>query len=110
MNKQSKNKEAAFAWIDFFVKESGYVEENGFIPVLTTNEPTLPQMTEFLSYQPSLIESADRDATFYRIGNAAQIPFGTGALVQELAVAPDLQQEFEKLNKRWQKAKKSLGY
>jgi len=109
VSKDSKNIEAAKAFVKFFVMDSGYDADSGFIPINKNNEPTLPQMAEFMSYNPNVLESVPSDSRFNEIANKAQIPF-TGEEIQQMAVAKDLKAEFDKLNQKWAAAKKELGY
>lgn len=110
VSKDSKNKELATAWVDFFVKESGYVEDSGFMPIIKSAESSISQLAEFQSFNPTLIESEATDPKFNEIANKAQIGIGTGDYVQEYIVADDLQAAFDKLNAKWKEAKTALGY
>ena len=47
VSKDSKNKELATAWVDFFVKESGYVEDSGFMPIIKSAESSISRLAEF---------------------------------------------------------------
>jgi len=109
VSKDSKNLEAAKAFVKFMIMESGYDADSGFIPINKNNDPTLPQMAEFMSYNPNLLEAIPTVSEFNEIANKAQIPF-TGEEIQQAAVAKDLQAEFDKLNQKWAAAKKELGY
>ncbi|MFD0670773.1 hypothetical protein [Cohnella sp. GCM10027633] len=108
VSKSSKNKALAIAWLDFFVKESGYVESSGFIPVDKKKQPTLPQLEEFMSYGPTFVESAAVDPSFGRIANKAEIDFYTGGYIQSLVTAKDLRQAFSDLNARWKQGKQAV--
>lgn len=110
VSKNSKNKELAFKWVEFFVKESGYQDDSGFMPVYKDQEPKVPQLAEFMSFKPNLIEEVPTDPRFNEIANKAEIGLWTGAAAQELIVAEDLQKAFDELNAAWAKAKKDLGY
>ncbi|QAY67999.1 ABC transporter substrate-binding protein [Paenibacillus protaetiae] len=110
VSKDSKNKELATAWVDFFVKESGYVEESGFMPIDKTKQAANPQLAQFQSFNPTLIESEATDPKFNEIANKAQIGIGVGDYVQEYIVADDLKAAFDKLNAKWKEAKTALGY
>lgn len=109
VSKSSGNKPLAIAWINFFVKESGYVESSGFIPVDKTKEPTLPQLEEFMSYRPTFVESAAVDPSFGRIANKAEIDFYTGGYIQTLVTAKDLGRAFAELNARWKQGRAAIG-
>ncbi|WP_438434221.1 ABC transporter substrate-binding protein [Gorillibacterium sp. sgz500922] len=110
VSKDSKNKELATAWVEFFVKESGYADYSGFLPVYKDKESNVAQMTEFKSYNPNFIESTATDPKFNEIANKAEIAVSTGAVEQELIKAADLQKAFDGLNKKWADARKALGY
>ena len=110
VSKNSKNKELAMAWVEFFVKESGYQDDSGMMPIVKSKTSAVPQMTEFKSFNPTFIESQPVDPRFNEIANKAEIPLGTGAVDQELIVAKDLSKAFDDLNKKWAAARKELGY
>lgn len=110
VSKESENKELAMAWVEFFVKESGYVEDSGFMPIDKTKESSIPQLAEFQSFNPTFIESEATDPKFNEIANKAQIGIGVGDFVQEYIVADDLQAAFDQLNAKWKEAKTALGY
>src|SRR5690606_9659221 len=100
VSSSSKNLDAAKAFVKFMIMDSGYDADSGFIPINKNNEPTLPQMAEFMGYNPNLLEGIPTVSEFNEIANKAQIPF-TGEEIQQAAVAKDLQAEFDALNKRW---------
>ncbi|SEM53404.1 ABC transporter substrate-binding protein [Paenibacillus sp. OV219] len=110
VSKDSKNIPLATAWVNFFVKESGYDTDSGFMPIDQTVEPKVTQMAEFKGTNPTFIPSEATDPKFLEIANKAEISLGTGAVDQELIVAKDLQKAFNDLNAKWAKAKKELGY
>jgi ABC-type sugar transport system, periplasmic component len=110
VSKNSKNKELAFKYIEFFVKESGYVGSNGFMPVDKNAVPEVPQLAEFKSHNPNFLEEVAGDPKFNEIANKAEIDFFGGKYIQELIVAKDLQAAYDALNKKWAAARKALGY
>ena len=110
VSKNSKNKELAAAWADFFVKNSGYVKDSGFLPIDKSEKAESPQLSEFQSSNPTFIEALPNDAKFSEIANKAQIGIGTGNYVQDLLIAKDLKGGLDDLNKKWAKAKTDLGY
>lgn len=109
VGKSSRNKQLAIEWAAFFVKESGYVESSGFLPVDKTKEPTLPQLAEFKAFNPMFVESRPIDPMFTEIGNKAEIDFYTGRYIQTLVTAKDLGRAFDDMNARWKKGKEALG-
>lgn len=109
VSKNSKNKEAAKAFVTFMVDESGYDRAQGFIPTLKDKEPALPQLKEFTSYKPNLIEAVAQSAEWNKIENKGQIGFYSGDFIQTLATTDDLEGELAKLNAKWKQAKTDLG-
>lgn len=110
VSKDSKNKELATAWVNFFVKESGYDTDSGFMPVDKSKEPQVSQLAEFKSFNPTFIEAEAVDPKFNEIANKAEIALGTGSVDQDLVTAKDLNKAFDDLNKKWAKGRKDLGY
>ncbi len=101
VSKLSKHKELAQAWIAYFVKESGYVIDSGFMPVRLGEQSELPQLIEFMSYNPILLESKPLSVHFLRNANKAGFFWGSGELPQELVAVQDLSSHFQILNDRW---------
>lgn len=110
VSKNSGNKELAIKWVEFFVKESGYQDQSGFMPIDKSQQPQVEQLAEFKSFNPVFIEQVPDDPRFSEIANKAEIPFFTGGFAQEVVVAKDLQQAFDDYNKKWADARKALGY
>jgi len=110
VSKDSKNKELATAFVEFFVKESGYQADSGMMPIVKADKPESPQLSEFNSFNPTYIESEPTDPKYNEIMNKAELAIGTGAIDQELITAKDLQKAFDDMNAKWAKAKKALGY
>jgi ABC-type glycerol-3-phosphate transport system substrate-binding protein len=105
VSKFSKNKELSMAWIKYFVKETSYITNWGFLPANSTEEPALPQYSEFLSYHPTLIEATVQTDAFIDMANRAKLSFWSGDYIQELLAAPDLQKSFDELNEKWKEAR-----
>lgn len=110
VSKNSENKDLAFAWVEFFVKESGYVDSQGFMPVDKTAEAKVPQLAEFQSFNPTFLEDVAGDPKFNEIANKAEIDIYVGKYIQDLIVAKDLDKAYADLNAKWAKARKALGY
>ncbi|MFD2670897.1 ABC transporter substrate-binding protein [Marinicrinis sediminis] len=108
VSKFSEHKKLAKAWIDFLVKESGYIADSGFLPVIKGEEAAFPQIQEFLSYEPTLVESVPVSDTLLEIANRAQIAFWSGEYVQELVASRDLAASFEAINQRWKRAREEV--
>lgn len=105
VSKFSDNKQLAEAWVKFFVNESGYVDDSGFLPVNEAKQPSLPQFQQFLSYDIELLERRVPNDLLLEIANSAQISFWSGDFIQEWIAAPDLQKAFDEYNERWKAAR-----
>jgi len=105
VSKFSGNKALAKAWIEYFVKESGYVEDSGFLPMMNAKKPELRQFQQFLSFSPTFVETEAPSDEFLELAEKAQIPFWSGESIQEWVVADDLQARFEAYNEKWRQAR-----
>lgn len=105
VSKFSEHKELAKQWVDFFVHESGYVNESGFLPVDETKISSMPQIQQFESYHPDFVERQSPSDDFLNIAAKAEIAFWSGDYVQEWSVAKSLESEFKTYNDRWQTAR-----
>lgn len=105
VSKYSKNKELSMAWLNFFVKETSYRDDWGFLPADGSLNPSMPQYREFLSYEPKLIDATVHSDAFIEIANKSKMSFWSGDYIQELLAAPDLQKSFDKLNEQWKEAR-----
>lgn len=105
VSKYSKNKELAMAWLNFFVKETSYRDNWGFLPADSSLKPVMPQFREFLSYKPKLIYATVQSDAFIGLSNNSKISFWSGEYIQELLAAPDLQKSFDELNEKWKEAR-----
>ncbi|ASA19949.1 ABC transporter substrate-binding protein [Paenibacillus donghaensis] len=108
VSKFSKHKELAEAWLNFFVKETSYSEEWGFLPSEGSGEPDMEQYREFLSYQPQLLEATVQTDQFIELANRSKLSFWSGDYIQELIAASDLQQSFDELNAKWKEARAGM--
>ncbi|NIK80233.1 ABC-type glycerol-3-phosphate transport system substrate-binding protein [Paenibacillus castaneae] len=104
VSKFSKNKQLAEAWVKFFVNDSGYVDDSGFLPVDDNKEPSLPQFQQFLSFNISFLERQIASDQFLELANTARIEFWSGNHIQEWIAAPDLNTIFKQYNERWKEA------
>jgi len=118
VNKNSDNVEAARAWLDFFVDESGYAFDQGGIPPRLDGE-----------YAPQLSGFADLGVVFTELAPA---PAGEEGLVSNIDTEAEIgafdpiyrqrmidaargqtdetkQDIFDDLNQRWAKARAELG-
>lgn len=103
----SHNKELAMAWLKYFISETPYAKDWGFLPADPADEPALPQYREFLSYHPKLVEGTVQTDAFIDMANRAKLSFWSGDYIQDLLAAPDLQKSFDQLNQKWKEARMS---
>ncbi|KGE19299.1 ABC transporter substrate-binding protein [Paenibacillus wynnii] len=108
VSKDSKNVDAAKAFVKWMITDSGYEDFAGFISPLKGKESSLAQLKEFQSTGVVLQEGTPDNAQVTEISNKAQLDLP--AVVQEFVLAKDPQSVFDKWNKSWAKAKKDLGY
>jgi raffinose/stachyose/melibiose transport system substrate-binding protein len=101
------NVEAAKAFVQWMIEDSGYEDFAGFIPTLKDREPKLAQLAEFNGYNPKFFEPAAPEDAATQIQNKAQLD--QGATVQEFVLSKDPQKVLDKVNTAWAKAKKDLG-
>ncbi|MNH71292.1 Multiple sugar-binding protein precursor [compost metagenome] len=106
VNKNSENKETAKAWIKFLVEDSSIADDTGFIPTLRTRHSNLPQLQEFMSYKPNLIEDVGMDEAYYTIAGKAGFDIWDTGFVQKAAIAPDMRTFFSGWNAKWAQAKR----
>lgn len=107
VSKFSRNKELSMAWVEFLIQDTSYTSDWGFLPVDGSQETSVPQYSEFLSYQPELVEAVVAKDDFIDLANRAKMSFWSGEYIQELLAAPDLQQSFDELNAIWKEARAS---
>ncbi|MCA0756070.1 extracellular solute-binding protein [Paenibacillus sp. N4] len=105
VSKFSGNKVLAEQWVSFFVHESGYVDDSGFLPVDVNKQPELPQFQQFLSFNSEFLERRAPSDRLLEISAAAQIAFWSGDYIQDWIAAPDLLAIFDQYNERWKEAR-----
>lgn len=105
VSKYTKNKELAMAWLNFFVKETSYRDDWGFLPADGSLNSSMSQYREFLSYKPKLLDATVQSDAFIDLANRAKLSFWSGDYIQELLAAPDLQKAFDELNAKWKEAR-----
>lgn len=108
VSKKSKNKPTAKAYIQFILEDSDFDKVAGFIPTIKSKEPSLPQLNEYMSYKPMVIQSPTNTSTFIEVTNRSQIDFYSGGYVQDVITSKDFEGSLEKLNARWERAKKRV--
>lgn len=118
INKHSGNLEAARAWLDWFVDESGYAESQGGIPPrLDGNFPS--QLAEFETLGVQFVEiapaPAGEEGLTSNIDSEAEIGLFEPIYRQRIVdaargqVDETLEDIFDDLNSRWAEARAELG-
>ncbi|WP_336788732.1 ABC transporter substrate-binding protein [Paenibacillus sp. MMO-177] len=106
VSKFSGNKELAKSWVKFFIEQSGYAKEQGYLPVkLDSSTDLSPQLKQFLSFKPSFVENVPPSDKFLRIAEKANLSLWSGEYIQDWIASPDLQKTFEQYNAKWQEAR-----
>jgi raffinose/stachyose/melibiose transport system substrate-binding protein len=97
--KNSQNAETAKAWLAFMLTKSDLSQVAGFIPGYKKMPPTLAQMTEFQSYNPTLIQTVADPSAYTTAANS--INFSGGKAAQALMLADDYDSAVKDLNTSW---------
>lgn len=109
VSRYSKNPETAKAWIEFIITKSNFADVAGFIPTATSRQSSLPQLTEYMSYNPEMIQAAPESNDFIRLANIAGMDFMSGNYIRNILLSPDFHGSMEYWNKRWRRAKLHLN-
>ncbi len=105
----SKNKETAKAFVKFLLDDSDFASVAGFIPTLKSKQAELPQLKEYMSYEPTIIQTPVNSSAFIEATNKSKIDFYSGGYIQDLMTAKDYEAALEKLDKRWEKAAQKVN-
>jgi len=108
VSKFSKNKDTAKAFLKFLINDSDFDTVAGFIPTLKSKEVGLPQLKEFMSYEPKTIQTPINSTNFIAVTNKSKIDFYSGGYIQNLITASDFNKALEKLDARWVRARKHV--
>jgi ABC-type glycerol-3-phosphate transport system substrate-binding protein len=110
INKHSSNKEAARAYLDFFLDESGYWSDSGAISPLKT-DPMPEELAGFEEMNVELIEMnqppSESEGLFEEIDNAGEVGIELEAYKQRIvdaargATNETLEEIFADLNSKW---------
>lgn len=104
----SKNKETAKAYLKFLIEESDFDKIAGFIPTLKSKQPSLAQLNEYMSYEPVVIQTPVSSSTFIEVNNRSKIDFYAGGYIQDVMTSRNFEEALEKLDSRWNRAKKRV--
>lgn len=105
VSRYSKNPETAKAWIDFIITKSNFADVAGFIPTDKSRQSSLPQLAEYMSFKPQMIQVAPESNDFIRLANKAGMDFMSGNYIRNILLSPDFDGSMAYWNKRWQQAK-----
>ncbi|WP_127533348.1 ABC transporter substrate-binding protein [Paenibacillus kobensis] len=109
VSKYSGSKELAKEWVEYFVTQSGYVEDEGFLPVkINSKSAVLPQLEQFLSFLPTFVESVPPSDRLLKIAEKANVSLWSGEYIQEWIASTDLKGTFKQYNERWRQARQQV--
>ena len=108
VSKLSKNKDTAKAYIKFLLETSDFDKIAGFIPTVKNRVPGLPQLHEYLEYNPEIIQTPVNSSKFIQVANKSKIDFYSGSYIQDVITADDFNKALEKLDARWKRAKERV--
>ncbi|RKP56069.1 extracellular solute-binding protein [Cohnella endophytica] len=102
----SKNKPLAKAFVKFMLEESGDEADHMFISPLKDKKQDFPQLTQFMSYNPTMLEAQSISVEVTAAENKMQ--FDPFKFIQEATVGK-LQDVFNGYNKKWKAAKEAAS-
>lgn len=106
VSKTSQNKPAAKAFIKFMLEESGDEADHMIISVLKDKKQDNPQLEQFMSYNPTMLEAEALNPDVDAVEKKMQFePF---KFIQEVVVK-DMKTVFDQYNQKWSAAKKALN-
>jgi len=101
----TKNPRTAKAWLDFVLTRSDFADTSGFIPTVKKRRSGMPQLAEYMSYKPVVIQTVSYQNNFLRLTNKAGIDFMGGNYVRNILLSPDFEGSMRYWNKRWRQAR-----
>lgn len=102
ISSNSKNKEAAHAWIDFMIQDSGYARDNGAVSIIKA-DPLPEWLNEFENVE-FIIDNFPRDNNGYilgQLGSALELNDGQQQRRIIDAAQGRSQETFEEIMKEW---------
>ena len=108
VSRYSKNPETAKAWIEFIITKSNFADVAGFIPTDKSRSSNMPQLAEYMAYQPTIIQAAPESNDFIRLANKAGMDFMSGNYIRNILLSPDFEGSMAYWNKRWRQAKENF--
>lgn len=108
VSKYSKNPDAAKAWIKFILANSDFADSAGFIPTIKSQTSALPQLKQFLSSKPQIIQAEPETNDFIRLMNKAGMDFMGGNYMRNILLSPDFEGSMNYWNKKWRQANENF--
>lgn len=108
VSRYTKNPDTAKAWVDFIITKSDFADIAGFIPTDKSRTSKMPQLAEYMKYQPEIIQAAPESNDFIRLANKAGMDFMSGNYIRNILISPDFEGSMAYWNKRWRKAKENF--
>lgn len=108
VSRYSKNPDTAKAWIEFIISQSNFADVAGFIPTHKSRSANMPQLAEYMAYNPQIIQVAPESNDFIRMANKAGMDFMRGHYIRNIVLSPDFEGSMAYWNKRWRQAKENF--
>lgn len=108
VSRYSKNPATAKAWIEFIITQSNFADVAGFIPTQKSRSSTMPQLSEYMTSKPEIIQAAPESNDFIRMANKAGMDFMSGNYIRNILLSPDFEGSMRYWNKRWRQAKENF--
>ncbi|MFC5404174.1 ABC transporter substrate-binding protein [Cohnella soli] len=102
----SKNPELAKAFVKFLIEESGDYADHMIISPLKDAKYDLPQINEFMSFKPTMLEAQAIDPNVDAVEKKMQ--FDPFKFIQETIVG-NMKDVFDGYNKKWKASKASVS-
>ncbi|WP_276357752.1 ABC transporter substrate-binding protein [Cohnella caldifontis] len=106
VNAKSKNIPAAKAWLKYLIEDSTYAEDTGMIPILKSKKTGIPQLIEFMTWNPTMITSEPALPNALKIEQKLQ--WDPSKFLQEAVVSKNLEAYFASFNQKYAAEKKAL--
>ena len=108
VSRYSKNPDTAKAWITFILTKSNFSDVAGFIPTYKSKNSALPQLNQFMSSKPKIIQASPESNDFIRLTNKAGMDFMGGNYIRNILLSPDFEGSMNYWNKKWHQAKENF--
>lgn len=108
VSRYSKNPDTAKAWIEFILTKSNFSDVAGFIPTYKSKNSALPQLNQFMSRKPKIIQASPESNDFIRLTNKAGMDFMGGNYIRNILLSPNFEGSMNYWNKKWNQAKENF--